>query len=108
MTDATTLKTKPTTELETLLAVIEGILQEREDSQLTPVNIGDSVSFDLRKNCSVTGIVLGKTEKRVKVQCSSIKVQCSSIEGVYQIATKNVVVESSAPVVADADNEEEE
>jgi len=101
MTDATTLKTKPTPELETLLAVIEGILQEREDSQLTPVNIGDTVSFDLRKNCSVTGIVLGKTEKRVKVQCSSI-------EGVYQIATKNVVVESSAPVVADADNEEEE
>ena len=101
MTDATTLKTKPTPELDTLLAVIEGILQEREDSQLTPVNIGDTVSFDLRKNCSVTGIVLGKTEKRVKVQCSSI-------EGVYQIATKNVVVESSAPVVADADNEEEE
>jgi len=101
MTDANTLKTKPTPELETLLAVIEGILQEREDSQLTPVNIGDSVSFDLRKNCSVKGIVLGKTEKRVKVQCSSI-------EGVYQIATKNVVVESSAPVVADAVNEEEE
>lgn len=101
MTDATTLKTKPTTELETLLAVIEGILQEREDSQLTPVNIGDTVSFDLRKNCSVTGTVLGKTEKRVKVQCSSI-------EGVYQIATKNVVVESSAPVVTDANNDEEE
>ncbi len=37
MTDATTLNTKPTTELETLLAVIEGILQEREDSTLTPV-----------------------------------------------------------------------
>ena len=73
MTDATTLNTKPTTELETLLAVIEGILQDREDSNHAPVNIGDSVSFDLRKNCSVKGTVLGKTEKRVKVQCSSIE-----------------------------------
>jgi hypothetical protein len=97
MTDTTTLNTKPTTELETLLAVIEGILQEREDSTLTPVNIGDSVSFDLRKNCSVKGVVLGKTEKRVKVQCSSI-------EGVYQIATKNVVVETAAII----DSTEEE
>lgn len=89
MTDATTLKTKPTTELETLLAVIEGILQQREDSSLQEVNIGDAVSFGLRKNCSVAGVVLGKTDKRVKVQCSSI-------EGVYQIATKNVVVENAA------------
>jgi len=91
MTDTTTLNTKPTTELETLLAVIEGILQEREDSTLTPVNIGDAVTFDLRKNCSVAGIVLGKTDKRVKVQCVSI-------DGVYQIATKNVVVVSASLV----------
>jgi len=91
MTDTTTLNTKPTNELETLLAVIEGILQEREDSTLTPVNIGDSVTFDLRKNCSVAGIVLGKTDKRVKVQCVSI-------DGVYQIATKNVVVVSASLV----------
>lgn len=89
MTDATTLKTKPTTELETLLAVIEGILQQREDSSLQEVNIGDAVSFDLRKNCSVAGIVLGKTDKRVKVQCLTI-------DGVYQIATKNVVVQIAA------------
>ena len=99
MTDTTTLNTKPTTELETLLAVIEGILQDREDSNHAPVNIGDSVSFDLRKNCSVKGTVLGKTEKRVKVQCSSI-------EGVYQIATKNVVVDSSAPLVSPTEEEE--
>lgn len=97
MTDATTLNTKPTTELETLLAVIEGILQEREDSTLTPVNIGDAVTFDLRKNCSVSGIVLGKTEKRVKVQCLAI-------DGVYQIATKNVVVQ----IAATTDSTEEE
>ncbi len=89
MTDATTLKTKPTTELETLLAVIEGILQQREDSSLQEVNIGDAVSFDLRKNCSVAGIVLGKTDKRVKVQCLTI-------DGVYQIATKNVAVQIAA------------
>jgi len=91
MTDTTTLNTKPTNELETLLAVIEGILQEREESTLTPVNIGDAVTFDLRKNCSVAGIVLGKTDKRVKVQCVSI-------DGVYQIATKNVVVVSASLV----------
>jgi len=97
MTDATTLKTKPTTELETLLAVIEGILQQREDSSLQEVNIGDAVSFDLRKNCSVAGIVLGKTDKRVKVQCLAI-------DGVYQIATKNVVVQ----IAATTDSTEEE
>ena len=97
MTDATTLKTKPTTELETLLAVIEGILQQREDSSLQEVNIGDAVSFDLRKNCSVAGIVLGKTDKRVKVQCLAI-------DGVYQIATKNVAVQ----IAATTDSTEEE
>ena len=51
----------------------------------------------MRKNCSVKGVVLGKTEKRVKVQCASI-------EGVYQIATKNVVVEMAAII----DSTEEE
>lgn len=99
MTDANTLKTKPTPELETLMALIEGILADREDASRQPINVGDSVSFDLRKGCTVEGVVVGKTDKRVKVSCSKIG-------GIYQIATKNVVLESSAPVVAESEEEE--
>lgn len=100
MTDANTLKSKPTPELETLIAVIEGILQEREDATAQNVKIGDVVSFDLRKGCSVTGTVVGKTDKRVKVACSEIA-------GIYQIATKNVEIKTSAPApVVESDEEE--
>jgi len=99
MTDANTLKTKPTPELETLMALIEGILADREDASRQPINVGDSVSFDLRKGCTIEGVVVGKTDKRVKVSCSKIG-------GIYQIATKNVVLESSAPSVAELEEEE--
>lgn len=82
MTNPTDLKSKPTPELETLLEIIEGILEDRNDHS-DSLSIGDSVEFDIRKDCVITGTISAKTPKRVKVACEKIS-------GTYQVASKQV------------------
>tara|TARA_R110002012_G_scaffold134072_1_gene287311 strand:- start:10487 stop:10747 length:261 start_codon:yes stop_codon:yes gene_type:complete len=75
-------KTKPTDELKEIVDMISQILEDR-DAIIPDVDVGDSVSFKIRKDCVIKGNITSKTDKRAKVSCSSI-------EGVYQIALKKL------------------
>ena len=88
------LRKQKTPELETLMVLIEEILESRSDKS-AEIAVGDSVSFEIRKNCVIEGEFLAKTDKRVKVLTKKIS-------GVYQIASKKV------DIVASAATEEEE
>lgn len=90
------LKKQKTPELEKIMVLIEEILENRSDKS-AEIAVGDTVSFEIRKNCVIEGEVLAKTDKRVKVHTNKIS-------GSYQIASKKVDVLSSAPP---ADTEEE-
>ncbi len=90
------LKKQETPTLEKIMVLIEEILENRSDKS-AEIAVGDTVSFEIRKNCVIEGEVLAKTDKRVKVHTNKIS-------GIYQIASKKVDVLSSAPP---ADTEEE-
>ena len=90
------LKKQKTPALETLMVIIEEILESRSDKS-AEIAVGDTVSFEIRKNCVIEGEVLAKTDKRVKVNTHKIS-------GVYQIASKKVDILASKP----ADDTEEE
>ena len=89
------LKKQETPTLEKIMVLIEEILENRSDKS-AEIAVGDTVSFEIRKNCVIEGEVLAKTDKRVKVH--------NKISGIYQIASKKVDVLSSAPPT---DTEEE-
>ena len=82
MTNPADLKDKTTPELETLLEIIEGLLEDRNDHS-DSLSVGDNVEFDIRKDCVITGTISAKTPKRVKVACEKIS-------GIYQVASKQV------------------
>ena len=82
MTNPADLKDKTTPELETLLEIIEGLLDDRNDHS-DSLAVGDNVEFDIRKDCVITGTISAKTPKRVKVVCENIS-------GIYQVASKQV------------------
>ena len=82
MTNPADLKDKTTPELETLLEIIEGLLDDRNDHS-DSLAVGDNVEFDIRKDCVITGTISAKTPKRVKVACENIS-------GIYQVASKQV------------------
>ena len=82
------LKKQKTPALETLMVIIEEILESRSDKS-AEIAVGDTVSFEIRKNCVIEGEVLAKTDK---------------LSGVYQIASKKVDILASKP----ADDTEEE
>lgn len=74
--------TKSTEELQEIVEMIQQILEERNET-IPDVSVGDSIEFDLRKDCLVKGTITSKTDKRAKITCSSI-------EGIYQIALKKI------------------
>ena len=86
------LKKQETPTLEKIMVLIEEILENRSDKS-AEIAVGDTVSFEIRKNCVIEGEVLAKTDKRVKVHTNKIS-------GIYQIASKKVDVLSSAPPAA--------
>ena len=90
------LKKQETPTLEKIMVLIEEILENRSDKS-AEIAVGDTVSFEIRKNCVIEGEVLAKTDKRVKVNTHKIS-------GVYQIASKKVDILASKP----ADDTEEE
>jgi flavodoxin len=82
MSSTTEFKNKPTQELKEIVDMIAQILEER-DEVVPDVDVGDKVSFALRKDCVITGTITSKTEKRAKITCDGI-------EGIYQIALKKI------------------
>ncbi len=101
MTNTADLKDKTTPELETLLEIIEGLLDGRNDHS-DSLAVGDTVEFDIRKDCVITGTISAKTAKRVKVACEKIS-------GIYQVASKKVrpqtksVAQTDTPSLVDLD-----
>ena len=94
------LKKQETPELEKIMVLIEEILESRNDKSAEVV-VGDTVSFEIRKNCVIEGEVLAKTDKRVKVHTNKIS-------GVYQIASKKITILSSATPGDDSNSSSEE
>jgi len=82
MVSPTEFKTKPTDELKEIVEMISQILEDR-DEVIPDVDVGDKVSFSVRKGCVIVGTITSKTDKRAKVTCDSI-------EGLYQIALKRI------------------